>query len=192
MIGRATQAVFKIEDTTSLVAQKTMARALEEQYERTGMPVNSSQIIAEVIEMNVKQVDMIVYFLLVMAALLAVVGGLGLAATMGLNVLERTREIGVMRAIGASNGSLRAIVVVEGTLIGLFSWILGALLSYPLGNLLSGGVSTAFMGMWIEYVFSFWGVWLWLAVVVIVSTVASLWPARSASRISIREALAYE
>jgi len=192
MVGRATQAVFKIREADNLLAQKTTVRALEEQYERAGMSVNGSQIMDEVIEMNVNQIDMIIYFLLVMAALLAVVGGLGLAATMGLNVLERTREIGVMRAIGASNGSLRAMVVVEGMLIGLFSWALGALLSYPLGNLLSGGVSTAFMGVWVECVFSFLGVWVWLAAVMIVSAGASLWPARRAARISIREALAYE
>jgi putative ABC transport system permease protein len=192
MVGRATRSVFRITNADSVLAQKTVARALEERCERAGLSVNSSQTMGEMLEMNVNQLDMVVYFLLVMAALLAVVGGLGLAATMSLNVLERTREIGVLRAIGASNGAVRSIVAIEGVLIGLLSWVLGALLSYPLGNLLSGGVSMAFMGLWIDYVFSYTGVWLWLAVVMIVSGVASLWPARHASGISVREALAYE
>jgi putative ABC transport system permease protein len=192
MVGRATRAVFKITNADSILAQKTVARALEERCERAGLSVNASQTIGEMVEMNTNQVNMVVYFLLVMAALLAVVGGLGLAATMSLNVLERTREIGVLRAIGASNGAVRYIVVIEGVLIGLLSWVMGAFLSYPLGNLLSGGVGMAFMGLWIDYVFSYAGVWLWLAVVVIVSGVASFWPARRASGISVREALAYE
>ncbi|MBK8049853.1 MAG: ABC transporter permease [Anaerolineales bacterium] len=58
--------------------------------------------------------DIIVYLLLAMGVLIASVGALGLAGTMSTNVLERTREIGVMRAIGASDGSVLRIVIVEG------------------------------------------------------------------------------
>ena len=68
---------------------------------------------------------MIIIFLLAMAVLLGVVGGLGLMGTMSINVIERTREIGVMRAIGASNGAVLRIVLVEGLIIGLISWIIG-------------------------------------------------------------------
>ncbi|MBN1581825.1 MAG: ABC transporter permease [Anaerolineae bacterium] len=191
-VGYATNAVFKIQDAENPQTQKAIARALEEQYERAGMPVTTSQVIADILEANAGQFNMITTFLLVMAGLLAVVGGLGLAATMGLNVLERTREIGVLRAIGATNRALQGIIVVEGVLIGLLSWVLGSLLSYPLGNLLSGGVGMAFLGTWTDYVFSYPGVGLWLLVAVVVSAAASFWPARRAARLSVREALAYE
>ena len=103
-----------------------------------------------------------------LACLLALIGGLRLAATRGLNVLFRTREIGVL------------------------SWVLGALLCYPLANPLSGGVGMAFLGVWTDYVFSFPGVGLWLLVAVIVSVVASFWPAHRAAKLSVRETLAYE
>lgn len=192
LVGYANHAVFKIDDADNPQAQKTIARALEEQYERSGMPVLTSQILAEIVTAAAGQFNMITAFLLVMAGLLAAVGGLGLAATMGLNVLERTREIGVLRAIGASNRDLHGIIVVEGVLIGLLSWVLGSLLSYPLGNLLSGGVGMAFLGMWTDYVFSYPGVGLWLLVAVAVSAAASFWPAHRAARLSVREALAYE
>jgi len=111
---------------------------------------------------------------------------------MGLNVLERTREIGVLRAIGATNWAMWSIIVFESVMIGLFSWGLGALLSVPIGRLLSGGVGMAFFGVWLDYLFSYAGVAFWLIVVVIVSALASLAPARRASSISVREALAYE
>jgi putative ABC transport system permease protein len=191
-VGRANMVAVRLEDAESAPAQKEAARQLEERFERAGLPVQSSLTVAGEFHRIMNQVDMVIYLMLVMAVLLAVVGGLGLAATMGLNVLERTREIGVLRAIGATNGAMWSIVVAEGLLVGFISWMLGVLVSYPLGSLLSGGVGMAFMGLWIDYIFAYEGVWIWLAVVAIVSTLASLAPARRASRISVREALAYE
>ena len=55
-------------------------------------------------------------------AYLAVVGGLGLMGTMSINVLERTREIGVMRTIGAVDRAIRQTVIIEGLVIGLVTW----------------------------------------------------------------------
>jgi putative ABC transport system permease protein len=192
MVGRATSAVVQIVNADDPLAQKTIARALEGQYERAGMTVASSEVLAESVAASVGQLSMVTGMLLAMAALLAVVGGLGLAATMGLNVLERTREIGVLRAIGASNRSVWTIVVAEGMLIGLFSWAMGTLLSLPVGNLLTNGVGMAFLGVTVQYVYSYPGVGLWLAVALVVSAVASLLPAYRASRVSVREALTYE
>jgi hypothetical protein len=56
-------------------------------------------------------------FLLIMALLTAIVGSIGLTGTMGMNVMERTREIGVMRAIGATDGQIMRTVMVEGMII---------------------------------------------------------------------------
>jgi putative ABC transport system permease protein len=127
-----------------------------------------------------------------MAVLLAVVGGLGLMGTMSLNVLERTQEIGVMRAIGASDGAVRQVFMVEGILIGLISWLLGAGLALPLSKLLSDAVGLAFTKAPLSYTFSLNGVLLWFVVVVILAALASFLPARSASRLTVREVLAYE
>jgi putative ABC transport system permease protein len=99
---------------------------------------------------------------------------------------------GVLRAIGATNWTMCSIVIAEGLRVGILSWGLGALLSYPLGIPLSNGMGMAFMEVNVEYVFDCRGVWVWLVVVGVVSVLASLAPARRASRISVREALAYE
>jgi putative ABC transport system permease protein len=100
-----------------------------------------------------------------MAILIAIVGGLGLMGTMSINVLERTREIGVMRAVGASDGSVLKIFMVEGLFIGVLSWLVGVILALPIGKLLSDAVGIAFTDFPLNYTFSTNGTLLWLGVV---------------------------
>ena len=173
-------------------SESRLAKALEAQFKASGMRVQQTQTISFIRQGAQSQFDILVVLLLVMAALLAVVGGLGLMGTMSLNVLERTREIGVMRAIGASNGAVRQIFIVEGAMIGVLSWLAGSLLAVPASKVLSDQVGLAFVQTPLSYVFSFSGVGLWLAIVVVLATVASILPARSASRLTIRDVLAYE
>jgi putative ABC transport system permease protein len=136
--------------------------------------------------------DVIVSLLLVMAILLALVGGLGLMGTMSINVLERTREIGVLRAIGAPNRGVARVFILEGVVIGLLSWLMGSLLAIPMSQGLDQAVGQAVMGVPLTYSYSMPGLWLWLVVVIILSVLASFIPARNASRLTVREVLAYE
>jgi putative ABC transport system permease protein len=131
-------------------------------------------------------------FLLTMALLTAIVGSIGLAGTMSMNVLERTREIGIIRAIGASDGAVVNMVMVEGVLIGLMSWALGTLLSFPISSLMSNAINMALFGATAEFTFTPLGVILWLVIVLVLSVLASVVPARNAANLTIREVLAYE
>ena len=112
--------------------------------------------------------------------------------TMGMNVLERTREIGIMRSIGAVDGEVMRTVIVEGMLIGGIAWFIGALLSFPITYLLSDIVSLAIFQSPIAVHFTYQGFVIWLLVVLALSAVASVLPARNAARLTIREVLAYE
>jgi putative ABC transport system permease protein len=173
-------------------SESQLALALEAQFKADGMRVSQTRAIDVLRQQIQSQFNIVVVLLLVMAALLGVVGGLGLMGTMSLNVLERTREIGVMRAIGASNGAIRQVFVVEGVLIGVLSWLIGALLALPASKLLSDMVGLAFIQTPLDYAFSLFGVGLWLVLVVVLATLASILPARSASRLTVRDVLAYE
>ena len=82
--------------------------------------------------------------------------------TMSMNVLERTREIGILRAIGASNGAVRRLVMTEGMLIGAISWALAVILSFPLTLVLNVGVGAALFQMPLNFTFSWNGVIYWL------------------------------
>jgi len=127
-----------------------------------------------------------------MATMIAVVGGLGLMGTMSINVLERTREIGVMRAIGASNGDIQSIVIVEGMVVGLISWAISIVLSLPITNILCYGVGMALLTSPMQAVYGLSGILVWLAITLTLAAIASAWPARRASRLTVRDTLAYE
>ncbi len=107
-------------------------RALEDYFERIGVRVSMVATINNERTEAEASFDAIVALLLVMAILLALVGGLGLMGTMSINVLERTREIGVLRAIGAPNRGVALVFILEGIVIGLMSWLMGAIVAIPM------------------------------------------------------------
>jgi putative ABC transport system permease protein len=130
--------------------------------------------------------------LLAMAVLVALVGGLGLAGTMSLNVIERVREIGVMRSIGASDGKVLLVFLVEGLFIGVLAWSLGAVVALPASKLMSDSMGMLLFSMPLSFTFAPDGVLLWLILSIIVAAGASYFPARNATRISVREVLSHE
>ncbi|MBI1880541.1 MAG: FtsX-like permease family protein, partial [Chloroflexi bacterium] len=190
-VGQA-QWVFATTEQHTLDFQNQVVRALEARFAHIGFDVGVTAKVAEEKAETVAIFEVIVVLLLIMAVLIAVIGGLGLMGTMSINVLERTREIGVMRAIGASNGAVRRIFMVEGIIIGVLSWLVGAILAYPISKFLSDLVGEQFLSAPLDYTFSINGVLLWLGVVVALSALASFLPAWNASRLTVREVLAYE
>jgi putative ABC transport system permease protein len=135
---------------------------------------------------------MIYVFLIVMACMLAGVGGLGLMTTMSLNVLERRREMGVMRAIGATPAALSLILVAEGCLIGVLSWAMAAVAAWPVSRGVGDLLLTVMFKTSLDFTFDGRGVVIWLALSIVLGAVASIVPAWQASRQPLREALGYE
>jgi putative ABC transport system permease protein len=172
--------------------QAQVAKDLRERFKRAGLQVGATFTIGEMRDSAEFSFNIIVVMLLVMAVLLAVVGGLGLMGTMSINVLERTREIGVMRAIGAANGAILRIVLVEGVMIGVVSWLIAFALALPFSMLLSSVVGQAFLRRPISTSFSLIGAVLWLGIIIVLAALASFLPAWNASRITVRDVLAYE
>ena len=174
------------------LTQKRVNDQLEALFESRGIQVTSSQLGADFITGQKATTDVLVYFMLVMASLIAIVGGLGLMGTMSINVLERTREIGVMRAIGASNGDIQGIVITEGMVVGLISWTISILLSFPITSALCFGVGMAVLTAPMPAVYGIRGILAWLIFTLVLASIASALPARRASRLTVRDTLAYE
>lgn len=131
-------------------------------------------------------------FMMIMAVLVALVGCIGLTGTMSLNVMERTAEIGILRAIGASNRNVMKNVLTEGVLIGFMSWVIGAVLSVPVGKVLTDSLGSAVFGSRLPLGFTPVGYGLWLVLSLVLSVIASHAPARTAVALTIREVLAVE
>jgi putative ABC transport system permease protein len=172
--------------------QATVSREIEERFKRVNLPVAATTTTTDRVSENRFTFNLLTTFLLMMAGILAIVGALGLTGTMSINVLERTREIGVMRAIGASNASVRGVIIVEGVVIGVISWAVGAVLAYPIMRLLNEQVGRVIIKQVPPHTYSWQGLWLWFFVVMLVALFASLMPAWRASRLTVREVLAYE
>lgn len=190
-VDRASISLVRLEDR-SAANQVEMGQIIEQLYRDNGFRVQQMSTIDQVRSTISTVFDVIIVFLLFMAMLLGVVGGLGLMGTMSINVLERTREIGVMRAVGASNGSILRIVLVEGIIIGLLSWTIGGIIALPASRVLTDTVGQAILQASPSYIFSTGGAILWLGIVLVVAFLASFVPARRASQLTVREVLSYE
>jgi putative ABC transport system permease protein len=176
----------------SLEKQKEVAQKLDKYLTDHGFEVNSINPGLLIQEENSRAIDVLVVFLLIMALLTAFVGSIGLTGTMGMNVLERTREIGVMRAIGAVDLEIVKSVIIEAMIIGLITWFLAIGVSFPISDVLLNIISESMMGSSMDLTFAPEGVVIWLGVVILLSMVASIVPARNAARLTINEVLAYE
>jgi putative ABC transport system permease protein len=172
-------------------AQRRLLDAVETRLNDAGYPVSGARTRSGLADQLSSQLGILVTFLVIMAAILASVGVIGLTGTMTINVLESTREIGVMRATGAQHGAIYQIFVTEGAAVGAIAWAAGALLAYPMSLGLVRALTGA-IGLPLSYAFSWPGVGAWLALMLVISAVASILPAFRASQVSVRDAIAYE
>jgi putative ABC transport system permease protein len=134
----------------------------------------------------------------VVAAVAVLVAGLGILNTMLMGVLERVREIGVMKAVGAKDGHVQLMFLVEGFLLGLVGGLLGLLLgwaaSFPADAWVRSMVARNISINLTESVFVF-PPWLTVGAPVfaaVVTTVAAVYPARRAARVNPVAALRHE
>ncbi|MDP2339995.1 MAG: ABC transporter permease [Deltaproteobacteria bacterium] len=136
-------------------------------------------------------IGILIQMLLALALIMGLVGALGMGSTMSVSVLERTRELGVLLAIGATPRRLQRMIVAEAVAIGVVGWAVGVTLSLPLtlgvGSLIG---SLGFMAA-LPFVVAPGPIVVWFFIAIVVSAAASWLPAAGVSRRPVREALAY-
>lgn len=124
-----------------------------------------------------------------LASLVASVGGVGLAGTLAIGVLQRRREIGVMRAIGAPPGQIFRLFIQEGIFHGLVSWLISVPLAYVAARPVSEALGKTLFGIQLDFEFATVALAYWLAIVLGIAVAAAWLPARSAHRLSVKDAL---
>lgn len=130
-------------------------------------------------------------FLAGIAGISLLVGGVGVMNTMFTSVLERTKEIGIMKAVGAKNSHILAIFVIESGMMGLVGGIVGTVLGLGLSAVASAVIGRMF-DVRIAVVASPVLIAATLAGAFLLGAVAGLWPARRASKLPVVDALRYE
>ena len=179
-------------ESASPAMQLDLVQRLRNDLGDAGFTVSTSQLMTAQRRVVEDHLLLVVSFLGVMGQIMLIVGGLGLASTMSLAVLERTREIGVLRAIGARHRSILTMVQVEGLVIALLSWGIAIPISIPMSVALGKAFSRIMIQVPVILMPDIAALLRWFAVVVVVSLVACAWPAWRALKVSTRAALAYE
>lgn len=189
-VGRATVAEVQTIVKTR-AAQEVVEKSLRLFFESQGIGVSFTDTALKNQEQANAQFSILTTILLIMVLLMAMVGSFGLSGTLSINVLERRREIGVMRAVGASSIDVALIFMGEGLMLGLLSWAQAVPISLFASRFFVEAIGVV-IDFPAQYYFSQAGVWIWLAIVVTLSLLASWLPSRRATQISVRESLAYE
>ena len=144
---------------------------------------------AEQIAQAEAQVDQLVALFSGLLGLAVVIAVLGIANTLALSIVERTREIGLLRAIGMSRRQVRRMIRWEAIIVALFGAILGIVVGSGLGWATVASLADQGLG---SFALPFGQLGIWLLLAGLAGVAAAFFPARSASRMNILEAISYE
>jgi putative ABC transport system permease protein len=197
-VGRSSSVWIRLENQDQ-EAQIAIAKDLRAYFEKNNVDISAQRGVfgvggdatVETARAIINQFNFVVILLAVMAIIIGLVGSIALSGALSLSVMERIREIGVLRAIGASNWQVARLFIGEGLILGWLSWLIALPLSIPAGKLMVVALGSAFQ-IELVYKYSPIGAVLWLAIITVLSVLASWIPARGATRVSVRQSLAYQ
>jgi putative ABC transport system permease protein len=196
-VGR-TGVVWIQTEQEGLANEQAIAKGLRQFYEDNQVQVSSQRGIfgfggestTETGNAFVQQFNFLLVLLGIMAVVIGIVGSIALSGALALSVLERRREIGVMRATGASSFTIFRVFIGEGLILGWLSWLIAVPIAIPASKAMATAVGNAFQ---FEMVYQYQptGALAWLVIITALSILASVLPARGATKVSVRESLSY-
>jgi putative ABC transport system permease protein len=128
----------------------------------------------------------------VFSALIIIASLFGVTNTLLMSILERTREIGLMKALGMTNGQVLSLVTLESAFLGFWGGVIGILIAFLFGNILNSVASNTVLKGFEGYTpldFSWTTSLIILAIIILVCYVISFIPARRAVKIQPTQAL---
>lgn len=169
-----------------------LKREVERVIEQTDLDVLYVMSQAERVRVIADHLDIVLSVVVALSLLVLVVGAMGMGSAMAIDIRDRAREIGVMRAIGATPGMVMRRILGEGLALSSLSIVLGFAMAWPLGVAASAAFGRLMLGEGGQLNFEFSPVGLGVALLaaLLFALIASYVPARWAVRVSPREALA--
>jgi putative ABC transport system permease protein len=188
------QVLLRVENAKTLDEAVALAERLNDRLEGAdiGLDFYTSLVPLKERDYVNNQFASVVSTLLGLAMIAASVGAIGLTGALAISVIERTREIGVMRSMGAKSGVITLLYLMEGTLQGLLSWLISVPIAYAVSQPLARLLGQRMLELDLDYAFNTLAVFIWLSVVLVFAVSASIWPARLAARARVRENLVYQ
>jgi putative ABC transport system permease protein len=169
-----------------------IATSIEKKFDREYGKGSFSAMTSEQITESVGSILSVLTFVLAgIASISLVVAGVGIANTMFTSVLERTREIGIMKAIGATNNNILEIFLIESVLIGFIGGCIGCIVGFALSQIINI-IATASLPIKFATVVTTDMILLGIGFSIAVGIVSGLYPARKAAKLQPVEALRYE
>jgi putative ABC transport system permease protein len=178
-------------ETKDAATRTAVIRRVERALEAAGLAIETTVPTAVLRTAVGEHMSVLIGLLLALAGLMTAVGVLGLTSAMGIAVLERTRELGVMRAVGATPATVLRLIMGEGVFVGALSGLLAVALAAPLSAIVGSLVGTLAFRAPLPLVMSPPAVLAWLLLVLLLSAAATAAPAIRASRMTVREALVH-
>jgi putative ABC transport system permease protein len=174
----------KAEQDADLSAIRASMDAILKAYPT--VKVQSQQELKEEFQKNVSALLGVIVAMLGLAIFIAV---LGIVNTLYLSVLERTREIGMLRAVGASRRQVRWMIVLESVVLAVF----GAVVGLTLGLLFGIALQTTLKAFGVNQLGIPWiQLGIYLVIAMVVGALAALWPARRAAKLDVLQAITTE
>jgi putative ABC transport system permease protein len=174
------------------VADKIEKSIRRDRHQKEGQEDFSVQTATELIASFNAVFNIIQVVFVGIAAISLLVGGIGIMNVMFTAVLERTREIGVMKAIGARNRDVLTLFLIESGLLGTAGGIIGIIIGSAISKTVEVGANAAFGPGTITAVFPIWLVVGALLFSFVIGAMSGVLPARRASKLRPVEALRYE
>ena len=166
------------------------ATAIHRTLESNGYRLESSRRYIDR-QQNVNEQRLIVSVVMAMGLPIVAIGMIGLAGATASNVIDRTREIGILRSIGARRRDLRVMFRVEGLVIGALGWLMGIPAGYALARLILWVFEQRFDAAF-GFRFPLWTIAVALAVTLLTTMIVMHFPVRRAVRLAPGVALRYE
>ena len=188
------EAISTNRDPDIVLGQTASGTNPEAVVKRVGLTLQKSYPIVEIktsdqfVQSQLDNLNKIVYLLYALLAMSVIISLFGIVNSLVLSIFERTREIGMLRAIGLSRRQTRRMVRYESVITSVIGGILGTIVGLFFGWVMAKGLENE----GIQFSVPVGQLIIFLVVAAIAGVLAAILPARRASRVKVLEALAYE
>ena len=173
-----------VAEGVSIEAARTAAEDLAMDY-----PNVQVQTVSEVLADAESQIDQILVIFTVLLAFAIIIAVLGITNTLALSIIERTHEIGLLRAVGMVRRQVRRMIRWEGVVVAVFGAVLGILTGLLLGWAVVQALADEGLG---QFSIPFVQLAIYIVIAALAGVIAAAYPARKAARLNVLEAIAYE